>query len=161
MYGGKLLSHLSAEDPEKVDGAISILRANRNVILIMDSDKAKESDEINATKKRIIDEIDKMKGVGWLTAGREIENYIPVNALRSYFSNPSISGPGQYTKLPDYLKISKLDQSGTFDKVKFAEKIEEYLQKTDLEKVLDLNSQMEIVCNRIISWNGVNLNNYL
>ena len=138
-------------------GAISILRANRNVILMMDSDKATESDEINSTKKRVIAEIEKTNGIGWLTAGREIENYIPVNALRSYYSNQSISGPSQYTKLPEYLKRSKLDESGIFNKVKFAEEIEEYLQKSDLEKVLDLNSQMELLCNRIKSWNGSNL----
>jgi putative ATP-dependent endonuclease of the OLD family len=157
MYGGKLLSHLSADDPDTVGGAISILRANRNVILMMDSDKATESAEINSTKKRVITEIEKMNGLGWLTAGREIENYIPVNALRGYFNNQNISGPNQYTKLPEYLKRSKLDESGIFNKVKFAEEIEEHLQKCDLEKVHDLNSQMEILCNRIKSWNGTNL----
>jgi AAA15 family ATPase/GTPase len=156
MYGGKLLAHLSVDDPGTVGGAISILRANRNVILMMDSDKATESDEINSTKKRVIAEIEKMNGLAWLTAGREIENYIPVNALRGYFNNQKILGPSQYTKLPEYLKRSKLDESGIFNKVKFAQEIEEHLQKSDLEKVLDLNSQMEILCNKIKSWNGNN-----
>lgn len=84
FYGGRLLSHLSGEaELDKVtEDFISLVRLNRNSFIMIDSDKSSESKEINATKKRIIDEFSptgngKILGRSWLTKGREIENYLP------------------------------------------------------------------------------------
>jgi len=42
FYGGRLLAHLSADDPDvDVDEALKILRINRNAVILMDSDKNK------------------------------------------------------------------------------------------------------------------------
>jgi putative ATP-dependent endonuclease of OLD family len=51
-YGGSLLAHLSVEDPEiDVDDLVKVLRVNRNAILILDSDRKRETDQLNPTKK--------------------------------------------------------------------------------------------------------------
>ncbi|MEX3957624.1 AAA family ATPase [Trinickia sp. EG282A] len=82
FYGGRLLSHLSAGD-EEMNEFISLRTLNRNVALVMDSDKNNADDEINGTKKRLIEEFAKNGGVAWLTDGREIENYVEPDCLQT------------------------------------------------------------------------------
>jgi len=75
FYGGRLLSHLSATDPE-LDDFISLRRLNRNISIIIDSDRSKSRERLNDTKTRVRKEIDNGLGFAWITKGREIENYI-------------------------------------------------------------------------------------
>ena len=75
FYGGRLLSHLTALDDE-VTEFIELRSLNRNIAVVMDSDRSGELDEINATKKRIEEEFIKTRGIAWITKGREIENYV-------------------------------------------------------------------------------------
>jgi putative ATP-dependent endonuclease of the OLD family len=79
FYGGRLLSHLTAE-PER-DDLVNIFSVNRNAIVVMDSDKKSHGDPINATKTRIKTEIERVGGIVWITDGREVENYLPVAEL--------------------------------------------------------------------------------
>lgn len=85
FYGGRLLSHLSADDPEvaadDIEALITVRQLNRNLAVVMDSDKARKSATINATKKRVLEELDAHGGIGWLTEGREIENYVPTEVI--------------------------------------------------------------------------------
>lgn len=80
FYGGRLLSHLHAEDADSADGdlqsLIAVRQLNRHLAVVIDSDKDSETKPINATKIRILNELSKHGGVGWLTEGREIENYV-------------------------------------------------------------------------------------
>jgi energy-coupling factor transporter ATP-binding protein EcfA2 len=78
FYGGRLLSHLTAHDPE-VTEFISLRRLNRYVVVVIDSDKRSAHSRINATKRRIRQEISDGRGPGmvWVTKGRTIENYVP------------------------------------------------------------------------------------
>ena len=57
FYGGRLLSHLSAVDPE-VEDYISLRRLNRNLVILMDSDRGKNGARINETKRRVRGEFD-------------------------------------------------------------------------------------------------------
>ena len=80
FYGGRLLARLEATtDPDSAE--VNILTVNRNAVLVMDSDKSKEADEINDTKKRMTKEVEDAGGLVWTTLGREIENYIPQPSL--------------------------------------------------------------------------------
>lgn len=80
FYGGRLLSHLSADDPE-VSDFISLRRLNRNIAIVIDSDKKFAQSKINATKQRIVEEFG--DDLAWVTAGREIENYVPVSLVET------------------------------------------------------------------------------
>ena len=82
FYGGRLLSHLSADD-EEVSDFISLRALNQNLIMVMDSDREDEADAINETKQRVESEIRGQRGVVWVTAGREIENYVKYDLLQS------------------------------------------------------------------------------
>ena len=93
FYGGRLLSHLSADD-EEVDEFIKLRSLNQNLAIVIDSDKSHARERINDTKKRIKDELSKGNGIAWITKGREIENYIKHSdlqlAVRS--AHPAIYG---------------------------------------------------------------------
>ena len=79
-YGGRLLSHYSASEEEQSD-FINILLTNKNSAILMDSDIKEEGKTINTTKQRIVDEFSKNDDFCWITAGREIENYIHENVV--------------------------------------------------------------------------------
>lgn len=100
FYGGRLLSHLSAESDE-INDFIALKSLNRHMALVMDSDKPNGGADVNDTKKRLRDEIAKGVGASWITKGREIENYIdPVQlqtAVKEVYPNaydrPAATGP--------------------------------------------------------------------
>ena len=77
-----MLAHLTADDAS-VGDFIALQRLNRHVGIIVDSDKRKANQSLNSTKKRVLDEIEKSHGFGWVTAGREIENYITGTTMLS------------------------------------------------------------------------------
>jgi hypothetical protein len=100
FYGGRLLSHLSADDEEVTD-FIQLRALNRHICIVMDSDKSGPRAQVNDTKRRLQDEFEKHGGVAWLTKGREIENYIDharlqkvVKSLyRNIYSVPAAGSP--------------------------------------------------------------------
>lgn len=91
FYGGRLLSHLSVNDEELSD-FIQLRDLNRNIAILMDSDKKSARDKINATKKRLCAEFRAHGGVAWVTKGREVENY--VEHVRLQRAVASIRGDG-------------------------------------------------------------------
>ncbi|WP_084698026.1 ATP-dependent nuclease [Muricoccus aerilatus] len=81
FYGGRLLSHLSAAD--EVRDFISLKSLNRNIAIVIDSDKTSKSTPVNATKKRVAAELATGDAVAWVTKGREIENYVDPTLLQA------------------------------------------------------------------------------
>ena len=104
----------------------------------------------------ILEEIDKMHGIGWVTNGREIENYIPVEALRTLFNNPDLPQMEKFDSFAEYLKqhISE-GESKKFlkDKIVFAEAITKYFTKEMLQQSLDLNDKINLSIEQIKKWN--------
>jgi energy-coupling factor transporter ATP-binding protein EcfA2 len=100
FYGGRLLSHLSADD-EGVSEFIDLKALNQNMAVIMDSDKTASSSRIGKTKTRISREISAGHGLAWITKGREVENYINADrlhvAIKAVYENlydgPAGTGP--------------------------------------------------------------------
>ncbi|WP_080559342.1 AAA family ATPase [Variovorax paradoxus] len=83
FYGGRLLSHLAATDDVEVgdiekdlEALIEVRRLNRHLCVVIDSDKSSKDSPINSTKRRVIAELHRHGGIGWVTEGREIENYV-------------------------------------------------------------------------------------
>lgn len=158
FYGGRLLSHLTAEFPD-IDTAelIRILLINRNSAIIMDSDKRGNSSPVNATKKRVVGEMDK-HGVGWITKGREIENYIPASAIKSLLSLSEFEF-SQYESLGEALNRAGLNREREkFERKKhlFAERIVPFLTHDNLRNVFDLNHKINTCVSAINRWNGLN-----
>lgn len=88
FYGGRLLSHLSLEreDFPNPDDLIPLLRINQHSAIMIDSDRGKASDPIRETKERVRAECEKAGVPCWITEGREIENYIPVDVIAAVYA---------------------------------------------------------------------------
>jgi hypothetical protein len=158
FYGGRLLSHLTAND-EEINEFIGLRALNRNIAIMIDSDKSDENDELNATKQRIQREIYAHGGVAWVTAGREVENYIEHSILQSAVAEVSSSYAkplkgGRYDHALHYGRLEpKRTRTNTasrglketeVDKVKVARKVVEQ-NHANLD-VLDLRDRVvEIV----------------
>lgn len=156
FYGGRLLSHLTAEpDNEEL---VKIVLVNRNAIVLIDSDRDNDSGAINASKQRIATEVQRNGGLAWVTAGREVENYIPMSVLSAIVGNPIAPKLEQYEDAELYLERNSEAQSKRFkrDKVGFTEEVVQRLtDKGSFVDALDLSEKIEAVCSRIRQWNGM------
>lgn len=158
FYGGRLLAHLTAENPEEsTDALIKLLLINKNVIMLIDSDKGLKQTPLNKTKKRIIEEMMKINSLCWVTKGKEIENYIPADVLSPLYSKTSFKSVGQYEDFNQYLDKIKKNEGRKFlqNKVLFAEKFLPYFTKSNIAETLDLSERILDVCNRIKLWNAL------
>ena len=144
FYGGRLLSNLTSTDPE-IEDFISLRRLNRNMCIVIDSDRKKEGAQINKTKKRIRDEFTNNSGIVWITKGREVENYIPVNILESalikrHQDAKALRFTGQYENcLCSYIKKNGEIKDEPADKVKIARLVVESTPTLDM---LDLRQMV-------------------
>lgn len=103
FYGGSLLNHLSADD-EEASGLIDLLRINRNLAMVIDSDRPSIGAPLNATKQRVIAELEAMSAQAWVTHGYTIENYIPGDVIeeviREKYPSKTYRRPKGATKSP-------------------------------------------------------------
>jgi hypothetical protein len=154
FYGGRLLSHLSCDEPDVIEETLSILRVNRNAIVIIDSDKRTQQTPLNATKKRIQGEAEKAGVDVWITKGREIENYIPASAITCWLELPREEQVEQYADFFDYLDGIKAEEGKRYRKQKalLAEQVAVHMTKDNLD-VLDLKERLDQVCSAIRRWN--------
>lgn len=156
FYGGRLLKHLSASDPD-VSDFISLRRLNRHIAIVMDSDCSGPEQEINETKKRVRDEFNRGPGFAWVTKGREIENYIDSqtlgNAIKEIYPKiQSLQNKGPYDDVFDKVVIEDGNMDLHPDKVKVAKKI---VQKEVNFDVLDLNENVERLVKFVLESNGM------
>jgi hypothetical protein len=151
FYGGRLLSHLTPSDPE-VEEFISLRRLNRNMVVLMDSDKASKKLTINGTKQRIVTEWADQPGFAWVTAGREIENYVDPDAMLEALNAVA---PGRNHRRPasPFCQSIPTDIKGRarVDKLKVARWLCEK-QKLSLAR-MDLENQIKRLCEFIRSAN--------
>ena len=142
-YGGKTLSHYSAE---KYDDLINVLKVNRNAALVMDSDRKNESSRISKTKSRVKKELIDNNQFCWITEGKEIENYISEDVFESIgIVTPKI---GKYEPFSEFMEKSNMST----DKVPNAQRIVQHMKESDLS-VYDLRKNIMELGNRIRKWN--------
>lgn len=161
FYGGRLLSHLSADDAE-IEDFIALRQLNRNLAIVIDSDRNSPQSRINDTKLRIIGEFEKDGGIAWVTAGREIENYVlhadlqaAVRTKHSGYHSPCSAG--RYDHALHFRKIpTKRGQEpelvNSADKVKVAKLVCDEPANLD---VLDLREHVVALAEFIKVANGI------
>ncbi|MEN3930108.1 AAA family ATPase [Microvirga sp. W0021] len=163
FYGGRLLSHLSAND-EEINEFIDLRALNRNIAIVIDSDKPNSRQHINDTKKRIKAEFGDGHGMCWITDGREIENYIEHTQLQrvvakkyhSKYSHPADGGKYDHS-LFFYKKIGKSQEKELqkeVDKVDIARLVCE--EEANLD-VLDLRQKIKALVELIQKANSIDL----
>lgn len=148
-YGGRLLSHYSAETEQKE--LINVLLTNRNAAIVIDSDKKSAHSRINDTKKRIQQEFQNANSFCWITQGKEIENYVPNIAIEQALEKKIKGQCGQYDLFPDY--IGALYPTFGNEKVLFAQKVCKFITPQNSANLLDLKSQVEKLIKTIQKWN--------
>jgi hypothetical protein len=146
FYGGRLLSHLSPLDDE-IEDFISLRLINRHLAIVMDSDKAHSRDSVNATKKRVRDGFKKAPGMAWITRGREIENYVPLDllldAVRAIHPKAiSLNARSEYDQATMY-RAARSTKLHPIDKVKVAHEVAS--RPADLSR-LDLRVRVSELC---------------
>ena len=154
FYGGRLLNHLSAEEPEdRQREAVEILRVNRNAVVLIDSDKRYNTAPINDSKKRLRDEVEAGGGVAWVTKGREVEQYVPNSVFRRHFG-PDTPELERFGEVLDYLNgVEGKSGRKRYDKIRLAEHLIPLMTRDDLEGHLDLAERLSAVVAKIMAWN--------
>jgi predicted ATPase len=108
FYGGRLLSHITFSDED--EKFIRIMDVNRHAAIIIDSDKRGANGRINKTKSRIKKECEERRIFVWITAGREIENYIHEDDIRELSAEFESVDPkaSPYERVLDAEKTNKV-----------------------------------------------------
>ncbi|MET9094142.1 AAA family ATPase [Streptomyces cyaneofuscatus] len=148
FYGGGLLNQLTVLDEEVTD-FIELRRLNRNLTIVIDSDKRYASMPINKTKKRVRDEFQtgESGGFAWITEGYTIENYAPPALLRTAVSEvhpraQELEWTGNKWENPLRLK-NKSGDAAQPDKNKIARSVcEKWLEPPVRGSHLDKNVKM-------------------
>lgn len=155
FYGGKLLSHLSAEDPT-VEEFISLPRINRHFTVVMDSDRRKSGEKLRSTKLRVKAEIEKASGNPvWVTHGYAIENYVPPHLLSEAVEDlhPGAQCKWKGDRYKDPLGMSQIKgRTSAIDKPAIAERVMERWDEVE-GFPLDLASQIRRLVDLIESAN--------
>nr|WP_248376329.1 AAA family ATPase [Vibrio cyclitrophicus] len=160
FFGGRLFSHLSAQDSdeieEQVNDFISVRNLNRHTVIMFDSDKESSRARINSTKQRLKNEFNDGSGFAWVTKGREVENYlshdlVEESVITVHPSAQELVAKGDWENLLKYKKQnSRIER--TASKVKVAR---HYIENNSPDfSVLDLNARVTQLCEFIGHANG-------
>ncbi|MFI6365241.1 AAA family ATPase [Nocardia sp. NPDC050630] len=156
FYGGALLNHLTAEDEEVTD-FIQLAMINRNLAIVIDADNKSEDSEVNETKKRVKFEFENYGAKVWITRGYTIENYIPIDILKSAIADKY---PKNVYLMPESQYVSPLGNpfEGTKNshpsKISVAKAV--VARKMPIESwVFDLKDQIDDLVGRIRAANGL------
>lgn len=159
FYGGRLLSHLTGSD-EAVEEFVRLQRLNRNMAIIIDSDRRKRGERINGTKTRIRKEFESAQNFVWITDGKEIENYVAEPVMKEAIKqcHPSAEMPefGQYAPTTQvvFAKTRGEGSSKSIDKMKVAH----WVVKQDPDfSVLDLKSRVDGLASFVRKCNMINV----
>jgi putative ATP-dependent endonuclease of OLD family len=165
-YGGALLAQIqiTADDPE-VAKLVNLFNLNHNLFVVCDGDRTAmqgEGSTLKARVSRVVEEVKKIPSAGmWVTAAKEIENYLPGSVLKQIFDLDQCPDPGQYDRFfPSESKDSKADSFAekslkrkSLDKVDLALRSLPLLTKDSLSSRFDLAQQMGLIIDKIANWN--------
>jgi putative ATP-dependent endonuclease of the OLD family len=153
FYGGSIIKHYGTNDFDN----INMLKVNRNAVLIGDGDRRKSDADIKSNLMHVKQDLEKIGGYVWITDAKEIENYIPADALNKIFDRTDLPQIGQYelfcsTNNDDaYWQKHKFTKA--FNKVEFAQEVVPHLTEENVSEIFDLDTNMKTIIERIKQWN--------
>jgi putative ATP-dependent endonuclease of the OLD family len=146
-YGGGLLSQVSFESV-RVQAFMNALQVNRNFVVIMDRDTGGEAEPLKPHVDRIIKEATVIGGMAWVTGGREVENYIPLEIARRLASRrKSIPTIGRFD---NFFIVTGINPK---KKVALAHRVAACLDLDHITADAELARKVENVCALIKKWN--------
>ncbi|MDR1696339.1 MAG: hypothetical protein LBR69_06925, partial [Endomicrobium sp.] len=129
FYGGALCAHISMSDisEEETNNLINLLSINRHSAIVCDSDKNESSSELKPNVSRLKDECAKNGKTFWVTDGRTIENYVPIEYFKEVLKSD--------VKTDSYNEFSEIHfDKYNNNKPKYSKEIAEKITKDDVEK---------------------------
>jgi putative ATP-dependent endonuclease of OLD family len=156
FYGGRLLSHLTVENNFDDSNLISLIKINRNAVVLIDRDGVTTAAELNKTKERIKSETKDSNC--WITKGKEIENYLSSKTLEKFielkYKKQIMIKTDLNKTLDDQINDNKLKFNYSSNKVQFSKEIVKHVESDDLD-ILDLKERISYLVTEINRWNGI------
>ncbi len=164
FYGGSLLSRTTLSDPTAANPElIKLIQLNRNAAMVCDSDRSSKSSSL---KKRVLkaqEEMAKLRnGYMWVTAGKEIETYLPGSVIGKALSlKADPVDPAQFelffpsaskSKKGDSYVEAKLNRA-SIDKVELALASREHTTSAIMAPRFDWAERMRELVATIRTWN--------
>ena len=160
FYGGSLLAQIEFKPAEEETELANLFRVNPNIVVMCDGDRDSKDSPIKDRVKRIRAEVENIPGAHiWITAAREIENYLPGSVLEKALDSPSLPDPDQYApffprnEAPDKSYLEASIGRKHYDKMRLAMSSASHMTKDIMVGRFDWKDQMEKVVKRITSWN--------
>jgi len=166
FYGGSLLAQVQFTPPgDAPDELTNLLRLNSNIIMICDSDRTANDGEGSVLKDRvtrIAEEVGKIPlSHLWITEAKEIENYLPDEAVRKAGGVYAQGAPGQY----EYFFPSKsagdngsywekMFSRTSYDKVELASVTAPFMTKENMATRFDWRKKIDEIVACINRWNA-------
>jgi hypothetical protein len=165
-FAGSNLAHMSFTDDETTGGDfLKALHFARHCAVVVDSDREAEVDELKPYVRRIQSECQKGSMLCWVTAGREIENYLPEGVVIDAYKSRGKPAPdehatwGRYQKMEMWLQSmfgAKGEDDGHYSsrKPSVARSIVERVDSSHTD-ILDLKDRLTELVNAIRRANGL------
>lgn len=150
-YGGSVNAHLTFERDEDIQDMIDALKINRHAILLIDSDRTKLKAPLKKHAERLVDEVQRVEGYAWVTAGKEVENYIPVPILEQLVPAAPKRWPTAVSNVIAFL--AKQRGVKKVRKTDVADRVASLLTREMLETTSDFAERLNAVTSKIKEWN--------
>jgi predicted ATPase len=162
FLGGSMLANDTFVASEQTPAdLVNLLRLNANIAVVCDSDRTAAADELKTRVQRVKQEVEQNKaGFIWVTSAKEIENYLPLEALQKVSKEPSHvkDAPAQFEHFfPSESGDSFWERAfkrKTYDKVDLARRIAPHMTKEQMESRFDWAEQMRQLVGKIRQWNA-------
>jgi len=164
FYGGSLLARLTLEDPTgpNPEDLIRLLALNKNAALICDSDRTSDDSELKPRVIRAKEQIEDLPhGFIWVTAGKEIETYLPGSTIASSLNIQAAPDPGQFEIFFPSSAAEKNNSSyvekhlnrNSIDKVELALASRDHTKVVEMNRRFDWADKMKDLIDVIRRWN--------
>lgn len=161
FYGGALIRHLTASD-DAVPDFIKLRDLNRNMAVILDSDRESARSDLKPNVQRIEVEMKNCGGLVWITEGREMENYVDGQVIQNALErvHPNLfAAPGKTGRWDHAFYFQQIDaKTGSKKTYKEADKVrlahEVCKNSADLN-VLDLEDRIAALADMIRKANAL------
>ncbi|GAB5407365.1 MAG: hypothetical protein Aurels2KO_55960 [Aureliella sp.] len=155
-YGGALIHYLSGAAPSEEhspDDYTEIFRVCNRAVVLVDSDKTKQDAKLKPAVERMQCE---MRGddMFWVTAGKEVENYLPEEAITAAFPSAKLNRPKLSTRASIYRQYRNI-MSYEGQKPEFARRMCPHLTLDTCLPVLDLGDKMSELIAKLYTWNNL------
>lgn len=105
---------------------------------------------INDTKRRVRDEINNHGGMVWITAGKEIENYIP-QSVWQILVGADFDLAHEFVDMPKDPRVEAVKSA----KVALAHKVAPLITRDSIANHPDLTAKVEQLITHIRRWNAI------